>query len=150
MVTNLAALIILMTPLVPEHLPANTIYMGQHIQPIVAERSKCESLTGFCMTLTLRSFLQVKDAVQNQPDLCHLAVKSTAQACRDQAESLADLVSQRTLEDQKIIDSYKVKLNALDVTLAETKSERLKWKWASVSLLSLSAILTTTIIIIKK
>ena len=150
MATSLLTLIIWLSPLVPEQIPANTIYMGEHVKPVVGERSKCESLTGFCMTLTLGDFLKVKDAVQNQPGLCHLAVESTASACRDQAKSLADLVSQRTIEDQKIIDSYKVKLSAVELELAKTEEMRYKWKWAGISLASLSAILTTTIIIIKK
>ena len=102
------------------------------------------------MTLTLSNFLQVKDVVQNQPGLCHLAVTSTASACRDSAESLASLVSQRTVEDQQIIDSYKVKLSAVEGTLAETEQKRFKWKWVSAGLVGLSAILTTTIIIIRK
>lgn len=150
MVTSFLTLIIWLSPLVPEQIPANTIYMGEHVKPVVGERSKCKSLTGFCMTLTLGDFLKVKDAVQNQPGLCHLAVESTASACKDQAESLADLVSQRTLEDQQIIDSYKVKLSAVELDLAKTEEMRYKWKWAGISLASLSAILTTTIIIIKK
>ncbi len=148
--SSLLSLIIWLSPLIPEQVPANTIYMGEHIKPIVGERSRCKSLTGFCMTLTLGNFLQVKDAIQNQPGLCHLAVTSTASACRDSAESLASLVSQRTVEDQQIIDSYKVKLSAVERTLAETEQKRFKWKWVSASLVGLSAILTTTIIIIRK
>ena len=150
MQTSLLSLIIWLSPLLPEQIPAKTIYMGEHVKPVIGERSKCKSLTGFCMTLTLRDFLKVKDAVQNQPGLCHLAVTSTASACKAQALSLADIVSQRTLEDQQIIDSYKIKLNALELTLAETEEKRFKWKWVSASLVGLSAILTTTIIIIKK
>ena len=141
--------LLIMTPLLPERLPANTIYMGEHVQPILAERSKCKSLTGFCMTLTLRNFLQVKDAVQNQPGLCSLAVKKTADACRDQAESLADLVSSRTLEDQQIIDSYKIKLSAVEFERDRANSKRMKWKYVSAGLVGLSAILTTTVIVMR-
>ena len=150
MQTSLMTLIIWLSPLLPEQIPAKTIYMGEHVKPVIGERSKCKSLTGFCMTLTLRDFLKVKDAVQNQPGLCHLAVTSTASACRDQAKSLADIVSQRTLEDQQIIDAYKVSLDAVELTLAETVETRFKWKGGSASLVGLSAILTTTIIIIRK
>ncbi len=148
MLTSLMTLTLFMTPLVvPEDVPANVIYMGEHIKPIKGERSRCESLTGFCMTLTLRGFLQVKDAVQNQPNLCHLAVEESAKACQTQAEALADLVSSREIEDQQIIDAYKLRLTALEGDLAQTSTERLRWKWAAIGVSSLSVILTTVIII---
>jgi len=146
--TSLLTLTLFMTPLaVPENVPADTIYMGEHIEPIKGERSRCKSLTGFCMTLTLRGFLQVKDAVQNQPNLCHLAVEESAKACQTQAEALADLVSAREIEDQKVIDAFKLKLSALEGDLAQTSHERLRWKWAAIGVSSLSVILTTIIII---
>ena len=148
--TSLVSLVLWLTPLLPEQIPANTIYMGEHLEPIVAERSKCKSLTGYCMTLTLRNYLQVKDAVQNQPALCTIAVNKTAEACRMQAEALADLVAQRDLKDAELIKGYQVKLKALDHDLVKTQGERLRWKWAAISVSSLSAILTATIIIIRK
>ena len=148
--TSLMSLVLWLTPLLPEQIPANTIYMGEHLEPIVAERSKCKSLTGYCMTLTLRNYLQVKDAVQNQPALCTHAGNKTAEACRMQAEALADLVAQRDLKDAELIKGYQVKLKALDHDLAQTQGERLRWKWAAISVSSLSAILTTTIFIIRK
>lgn len=149
MTNAIIGLWLVLTPLLPEQLPANTIYMGEHIQPIVASRSKCKSLTGFCMTLTLKNFLQVKDAVQNQPSLCSLAVKETADTCRDQAESLADLVSSRKLKDQEIIDSYKIKLKAVEFERDRANSKRLTWKYVSAGLVGLSAILTTTVIVMR-
>ena len=144
--TSLLSVVLWLTPLLPEQVPANTIYMGEHLEPIVAERSKCGSLTGYCMTLTLRNYLQVKDAVQNQPALCSIAVDRTAEACRMQAEALADLVAQRALKDAELIKGYQVKLKALDHDLGKAQGERLRWKWAAISVSSLSAILTTIII----
>ena len=39
--TSLMSLVLWLTPLLPEQIPANTIYMGEHLEPIVAERAKC-------------------------------------------------------------------------------------------------------------
>ncbi len=64
-----------------------------------------------------------------------------------QAEALADLVAQRDLKDAELIKGYQVKLKALDHDLVKTQGERLRWKWAAISVSSLSAILTTIIII---
>ena len=64
-----------------------------------------------------------------------------------QAEALADLVAQRDLKDAELIKGYQVKLKALVHDLAQTQGERLRWKWAAISVSSLSAILTTIIFI---
>ena len=64
-----------------------------------------------------------------------------------QAEALADLMAQRDLKDAELIKGYQVKLKALDHDLGKAQGERLRWKWAAISVSSLSAILTTIIFI---
>ena len=147
---NLLTLIIFLNPLLPERLPAHHIFLGDHLPSIVGERSKCESLTGFCMTITLKEFLQVKDIVQNSPSLCEYAVQKSAEACSKQAQELAQVVQNKTITDQKVIDSLKVINENLELKLARTHEKKVRWKWASASLLSVSVLLTTTLIIIKK
>ena len=147
MISVLMSVLLFMSPLLPEQLPANQIYMGEHLQPISGDRIKCKSATGFCMTLTLKGFLRAKDAIQNQPNLCQLAVDQTATACRVQAEALAVVVSQREQDDQQLINSYKLKLKHAESTLAQVDHQRIKWRWAALGVSSLSAILTTIMII---
>ena len=141
---NLLTFIIFLNPLLPERLPAHHIFLGDHLPSIVGERSKCESLTGFCMTITLKEFLQVKDIVQNSPSLCEYAVQKSAEACSKQAQELAHVVQNKTITDQKVINEN------LELKLARTHEKKVRWKWASASLLSVSVLLTTTLIIIKK
>ena len=73
--------------------PANVIYLGEHLPPIHADRSRCESLTGFCMAVTLTEFLQLKDIAQNTPNMCRRAVDQASKACAKSAAELADAVA---------------------------------------------------------
>jgi hypothetical protein len=147
-VISLLSLMLICSPaLTPELIPAHTIYMGDHIAPIVANREKCGSLTGFCMTLTLSQFLRVRDVVHNSPRLCDQAVELTAQTCVTRAAQVAELASKRTTDDAKIIESYQLKLDALDLARAKNDLRAQRWKWGAVSAGSVALILTSIIIL---
>ena len=137
--------ILFFTPL----LPANSIYLGEHLPPIHAERQVCNSITGFCMLVTLSEFLQLKDIAQNQPDLCKIAVRESAQTCANEAQDLADLVSGREIETQKLIDAYQVQLADVDNQLLKSERRAQRWKWATFSTASVT-ILTTLILVIRE
>ena len=97
------------------------------------------------MLVTLSEFLQLKDIAQNQPDLCKIAVRESAQACANKAQDLVDLVNGREVETQKLIDAYQVQLAEIDTQLLKSERRIQRWKWATFSTASVT-ILTTLIL----
>ena len=142
----IAALIILQT-FMPST-PANVIYLGEHLPPIHADRSRCESLTGFCMSVTLTEFLQLKDIAQNTPNMCRRAVDQTSTACAKSAAELAEVVSQREQDDADLIKSYQIQVNTLDTKINRLNAARARWKWGAYSAGAV-AVITSTILVIK-
>ena len=100
------------------------------------------------MLVTLSEFLQLKDIAQNQPDLCKIAVRESAQMCANEAQDLADLVSGREIETQKLIDAYQVQLAESDTLLLKSERRTQRWKWTTFSTASVT-ILVTLILVIR-
>ena len=136
-----------LSPVLPPT-PANVIHIGEHLPPIVGERTPCNSLTGFCMSIPLRAFLQLKDIAQNSPDLCKTAVETSAAACAHQTAELADVITGREVEAQKVIDAYQVQLDTMRTELSESNAGREKWKTLSISA-SVISVITLSILTIQ-
>tara|TARA_Y100000592_G_scaffold65802_1_gene102319 strand:+ start:3185 stop:3622 length:438 start_codon:yes stop_codon:yes gene_type:complete len=128
--------------------PANVINLGDHLPRIEGERSRCNSKTGFCMTVTLTQFLQLKDIAHNSPNLCRTAVDQAATECALSAAELAVVVSDREQDDAELIRAYDEQNKALKLQLEELNTKRDKLKIGVYSAGAV-AVIATSILIVK-
>ena len=128
--------------------PANVINLGDHLPRIEGERSRCNSKTGFCMTVTLTQFLQLKDIAHNSPNLCRTAVDQAAAECALSAAELAVVVSDREQDDAELIRAYDEQNNAMKLQLKELNTQRYKLKIGVYSAGAV-AVIATSILIVK-
>ena len=136
------------TPILTDATPANTIFLGEHLPPITATRTQCKSSTGFCMSVSLTEFLQLKDIAQNTPSLCQIAVDKTVDACKLQAAELADVVSGREQKDAEVIAAYQAENARIEELLNASNTSRNKWRLGAYTGV-VFAVVTTSILIIQ-
>jgi len=143
-----AHILLFFTPILTDATPANTIFLGEHLPPISATRTRCNSSTGFCMSVSLTEFLQLKDIVQNSPSLCQVAVNEAADACKNQAAQFADVVNGREQKDAEVIAAYQTENSRIDALLNTSNTSRDKWRMGAC-IAGAFAIITTSILIVQ-
>ena len=144
----IAHVLLFFTPILTDATPANTIFLGEHLPPISATRTRCNSSTGFCMSVSLTEFLQLKDIAQNSPSLCQVAVNEAADACKNQAAELAEVVIGREQKDAEVIAAYQVENSRIDALLNTSNTSRDKWRIGAYTA-GAFAVVTTSILIIQ-
>tara|TARA_R100001015_G_C4624036_1_gene182040 strand:+ start:779 stop:1222 length:444 start_codon:yes stop_codon:yes gene_type:complete len=144
----IAHVLLFFTPILTDVTPANTIFLGEHLPPISATRTRCNSSTGFCMSVSLTEFLQLKDIAQNSPSLCEVAVNEAADACKNQAAELAEVVIGREQKDAEVIAAYQVENSRIDALLKRSNTSRDKWRIGAYTA-GAFAVVTTSILIIQ-
>lgn len=127
--------------------PALMICMGGYLPPVVAERWQVLDQPTL-MTISVHDWLRLKDAIHHSPNLCKAAIDATAESCVKEAEQLAQIVSKRETDDQKLIDSLKRSLEAQEKLAADEAKRARHLKWGLIGASSV-AVITTTIMILK-
>ena len=100
------------------------------------------------MSVSLTEFLQLKDIAQNSPSLCQVAVNEAADACKNQAAELADVVIGREHKDAKVIAAYQVENSRIDALLNTSNTSRDNWRIGAYTA-GAFAVVTTSILIIQ-
>ena len=144
----IAHVLLFLTPILTDATPASTIFLGEHLPPISATRTRCNSSTGFCMSVSLTEFLQLKDIAQDSPSLCQVAVNEAADACKNQAAELAEVVIGREQKDAEVIAAYQVENSRIDALLKRSNTNRDKWRIGAYTA-GAFAVVTTSILIIQ-
>ena len=127
--------------------PALMICMGGYLPPVVAERWQVLDQPTL-MTISVHDWLRLKDAIHHSPNLCKAAVDATAESCVKEAEKLAQIVSKRETDDQKLIESLKRSLEAQEKLTADEARRARHFRWGRITASSV-AVITTTIMILK-
>ena len=127
--------------------PALMICMGGYLPPVVAEKWQVLDQPTL-MTISVHDWLRLKDAIHHSPNLCKAAVDATAESCVKEAEKLAQIVSKRETDDQKLIESLKRSLEAQEKLTADEARRARNFRWGLIGASSV-AVITTTIMILK-
>jgi hypothetical protein len=126
--------------------PALTIYMGDHLQPIIGEKFKIQG-SPLHILISAYDWLRLKDAVQGSPDLCASAVDATSKACAEEARKVAQKARAQTVADADLIASLKRQLDsAHELTATEAEAHQ-RYKWATISVGAVTAVVTSIMIV---
>ena len=77
MTNLLLSVLLVLTPLKPENIPPNWIYLGQGVEPIKAIKVDTDfdlKIKEPSALLTVPEFIRLKSALEDSPDLCVWAI----------------------------------------------------------------------------
>ena len=126
--------------------PGLMICMGDHLAPVVAERWQVLDQPTL-MTISVHDWLRLKDAIHHSPNLCKAAIDATAESCVKEAEKLAQIVSKRETDDEKLIESLKRSLEAQEKLTADEAQRARHLKWGLIATSSVAVIATTIMVL---
>ncbi len=114
----LTALVLFLTPLRPADIPANQIYLGEHIEPITAIKVRQGWVApGLSMVLTPFEFTELKSAIENSPDLCTHAIGMAVKQCQSGLKREQQIFLDREANDAQLITSYENRLKMIETEL---------------------------------
>ena len=143
MISFLVSLSLILTPVLPENIPATLIYLGRGVEPIHSLKVK----KGFVVDetsilLTPFNFVRIKSILEGSPDLCTYAIDSAIDECLEGMKRAEAIALDREHNDAQIITAYEVRLDKLEKSLAASYKQRniLLYSIGGVSLVAVASL----------
>lgn len=115
MIQITSVLMLFLVPLRPADIPANQIYLGEHIEPITAIRvQKGWVAPTLSMVLTPYEFIELKSAIEHSPDLCTHAIDLAVKQCSAGLQREKEIMLGRETSDQQLITAYEQRLKIIE------------------------------------
>lgn len=151
MTNLLLSVLLVLTPLKPENIPPNWIYLGQGVEPIKAIKVDTDfdlKIKEPSALLTVSEFIRLKSALEDSPDLCVWAIDEALKECeKGMTKALTEAYGRET-NHLEIITAYETRLLKIEDALKrEKKSNKIMLYVASG--LGFVATIATTLYIIK-
>lgn len=142
MINLLLSISLIFTPVLPENIPAQLIYLGKGVDPIHSikvERGYIVDTTS--ILLTPYNFVRLKSILEGSPDLCTYAIDEAIKACQNGMIREQEIALDREHNDSEIIKAYEVRLNKLELSLEASQNQRniLLWSIGGVSLIAVAS-----------
>ena len=136
------AFILFLTPLRPADIPANQIYLGEHIEPITAIKVQQGWVAPtLSMVLTPFEFTELKSAIEHSPDLCTHAIGVAVKQCQSGLEREKNIFLGREASDAQLITAYENRLKMIEgeLQLSYKQNKMLMYLAAGLSAIAGSA-----------
>lgn len=152
MTSFLLSILLILTPLKPDDIPPNWIYLGQGVEPIKAIKVDKDfdlKIREPSALLTVPQFIRLKSALENSPDLCAWAIDEALKECEKGMTKALNEAYTREVDHLDIIKAYETRLLKLEDSLKKEKKYN-KIMLYVASGLGFVATITTTLYIIKR
>jgi len=142
---NILAMLLPWAPM----LPAHQIWMGEHLEPVVAE--KIEEPDRVMMAVSVYDFVRLKHRAESASGNCSEVISEAVGACQSTAHDVLQLTHDEATETQA--DQVRV-IEALRIMVADEKektakveedNEVLKWVAVGTGVVALSAVTTLAV-----
>jgi hypothetical protein len=144
MISLLVSLSLILTPVLPENIPAQLIYLGKGVEPIHSIKvRKGYVVDTTSILLTPFNFIRIKSILEGSPDLCVYAIDQAVQQCQEGIAREQQITLERENNDAEIIAAYESRLKLIEDDLVDTQLKNKILIWSSVSLALLSSISIT-------
>jgi len=152
MTSFLLSILLILTPLKPDDIPPNWIYLGQGVEPIKAIKVDTDfdlKIKQPSALLTVPEFIRLKSALENSPDLCVWAIDEALKECEKGMTKALNEAYTREVDHLDIIKAYETRLLKLEDALKKEKKYNKIMLYVAGGL-SFVATITTTLYIIKR
>ena len=119
----LSMILTIATPLLPNNIPASSIYMGKGLELVETFKIKKGWVSDSTyQVITPYNFIRLKSAVEGANDLCLFAVDEALKVCETGLQNERELFLGRESDDQLIIKSYEHRLKTIESELQNAQS----------------------------